>query len=299
MKLYTTSHHHVTYQHIHTDQFKTRIVTVRFFSKLSDKTATARALTVAMMKSKNVSYPSRKLATKRLEQLYDAVLHGSSTKLGTQHVNQLSIVYIDPRYADDATLETDALAFLRETIFTPDFDQKTLDEEKRFLRDYFSAEYANKTRYAQRRHHDLLYADYPYKTRAYGTLRHIDAITLDDIKACHRAMIHDNHIYVTAMSAASPKAYERTLAEALPLHGSALRTPIMYRHDFEPKADVFETEDVSQDRVFLTYQNGVYYRDPDYVAMIVFNHLLGEGSDSLLFQYVRETLGLAYYVYSS
>ncbi len=299
MKLYTSSHHHVTYQHIHTSQFKTRIITVRFFAVLSEKTATLRALTLAMMKAKNAAFPSRKTANQHLESLYDATLHGSSTKLGTQHINQLSIVYVAPRYANDDTLEADVINYLRESLVNPDFDQKTLEEEKRFLRDYFDAEYANKTRYAQKRHHELLHADHPYKTRAYGDPEAIDAITLEDVSACHRSMLTDNHIYVTTINADAPSAVEARLAEALPLRGAPLRTPIIHRYAFTPKDDVYEVDEVSQDRVFLTYQSGVYYRDADYVPMLVFNHLLGEGSDSLLFNYVRETLGLAYYIYAS
>ncbi|MFW5914101.1 MAG: M16 family metallopeptidase, partial [Bacillota bacterium] len=74
---------------------------------------------------------------------------------------------------------------------------------------------------------------------------------------------------------------------------------MLVRHGMRSKESVHETLNLSQDRLFMTLKSDVYYPDRDVYAMRVLDTLLGGGSDSLLFDSIRETHGLAYQVHSN
>lgn len=299
MKLHLREHNQVSYQYIQTNQFKSRIITVRFLAEIDKLNVTARSLMISMLKAKNAKYPTRKAQSKYLESLYDAIYHAGPTKLASRHISQISMVVIDDKYAMGQPVFEDALNFLNTAIFQPRFDEKTLQEEKQFLKDYFNAEFANKARYAGKRYAEHLYHDYPYKANALGELKAIDKVTLEDIEATYQNMIKENQVYVTVIAPWEIEPTHQQIVDYLPLSSKPIHTPIIIRHPFDRKEPVFEQENVSQERFFITLKSDVLYRDKDYFTMLVLNALLGEGSDSLLFKHVRETHSLAYYVYSS
>ncbi len=299
MKLHLKEHNQVTYQYVETNQFKSRILTVRFLAEIDKVNVTARSLMIAMLKAKNAVYPTRKAQSKYLESLYDAIYHAGPTKLASRHINQFSMVVIDDAYGLDDPIFEDALKFLQTALFQPKFDQKTLDEEKQFLKDYFKAEYANKARYAGKRYTEFLYADYPYKANALGHIEAIDEVTLTDIKSAYKEMLSTNQVYVTLISPWDVDSTHRLITKYLPLQSKPISKPVLLRHPFDYKAEVVEHEKVTQERFFITVKSDVLYRDEDYFTMLVLNALLGESSDSLLFQHVREKHSLAYHVYSS
>ncbi len=299
MKLSTREHQGLTLQYIKTKQFKTRILTLRFFTELNEENITARSLMLSMLKAKNKHYPTRKAQAKHLETLYDTIFHTSSTKLGTKHVNQITFVMIDDQYTLENNLFQNVVNFLKTALYEPLFDEKTLEEEKQFLKDYFQAEYTNKTRYAQKRYYEHLYQNYPYNTHALGKAEAIDTITLPMIQEAYESMLNNNQVYLNVLGDFDVDEVHNYLIKHFSVQAKKASSPILHRHEFMHVQPVKETHDVTQNRLFMTLRSDVYFRDESYFTMLVLNALLGEGSDSLLFKTVREELSLAYYVHSS
>lgn len=299
MELTTIKENHVTYQYIKTHQFKSTVITLRFFEDFDESLSLARYLMLQMLKSKCHLYPSRKAINQHLDGLYDAMLSAQSTKFGTYHVNAISLMVIDDKYTLEDELFNQALAFLNALLHNPLFDAVTLEEEKSFLIDMVKSDYANKTRFASKEYARYLMADHPYKGYPYGDIDAIESITLDTIKESYYRMLNQNHVVLSVTGDIEPLSIHHQITKTLSLKGLPLNNTIIYRHDFKAKKDYFNEAEVSQNRFFVALKTPIFYKDDDYLSMVVLVSLLGEGSDSLLFKTIRETHSLAYYVYAS
>ncbi len=285
--------------YISTAQFKTLYLNVRFFDDLDEKRITARHLMLSMMRAKNKAHPTRQAVSRHLEELYDTLFAAQSMKLGRKHINQFALAFANPAFTGDETLFEAVVTFLKDTLYHPEFDKKTLDEEKRFLKDFFAAEYSNKTRYAAKRYIEHLYAGHPYKMNALGKKEDIDGVTLADIKKEHRIMIEENSAILSLCGDFDQDGAHALMKKHFSFADKKLPGDLFIRFDFPEKKTVTETLDVSQDRLFMTLKSDVFYKDDDYYAMAVFNAMFGESSESLLFDAIREKASLAYYVHAT
>ncbi len=297
MKLTIDKHQNVTYHFITTKQFKSVQITLRFFDDLDEKSATVRHLMLSMLKAKNNRHKNRKALSRRLEELYDTSLSGVSLKLGDKHINQFGLNLINPDFVKNGRFFEDVLEVLQATLFDPAFDEKTLREEKQFLKDYFKAEYANKSRYAAKRYRDQLFENHPNRINPLGAMEKIDEVTMEEIEAAYERMVRKNPLMISVVGDYDQASMQERLRRALPFEtNEALPKRFFARSPFSEKPPVRETMALSQDRLFMTLAGDIYYGDDAYFPMVLLAALLGEGGDSLLFRKVREEASLAYYI---
>lgn len=284
---------------IETDKFKNVHIAVRFFDTLDPLKATKRHILASMMRSKTQNHSSRKALSRSLEGLFDTVLNATSNKLGMVHINQFELSFIHPSYADDAHFLNDVLSVLKDVIHAPLLDEKSFKEEKQFLKDFFDAEYSNKTRYASKRYYEYLFEDHPYKVHPFGDETLIDSISLKDIIDEWHHMITSNAALISVTGNIEVEPLKDSLDQMFDLSERALPTRPFIRRQMQVKHPVRETMNVTQARLFMTLSSNIYYTDDDYVPMLVFNALFGDNSEAMLFQTIREKHGLAYYASSA
>ncbi len=294
MELTTFSMHHTTTQYVRTDQFKTRVISVRFFRDFELEDAASRYLMFAMLRAKNETFPTRKAHARHLESLYDALWLGGSSKLGTQAINTLSMVVIDDRYTMGNTLFEDALKHMRESVFNPVFDETLLEEEKRFLKDLINSEIADKVSHAGRRFIRHLMAQHPYRGSPRGDLKAIDNVTLADIKRSYADMRDNSRVFITVVGDIDVDSTHRCVETIFDLHSVPQASTVIHRHRFEALKRLHDPLESKQTRLFSSYASDIYFRDDDYLVMETLNCLFGAGSDSMLFNSVREEAALAY-----
>ncbi|MFW5865299.1 MAG: M16 family metallopeptidase, partial [Candidatus Izemoplasmataceae bacterium] len=299
MKLTTIKENNVTYHYIKTNQFKSNVISIRFFEPYEEKSALTRYLMFQMLKAKTKKYPSRKKMSEAIDALYDGLLSVQSTKFGTYHVNTVNLMVIHDRYTLGDELFKEALNFLNALIHEPLFDEASLEEEKAFLSDMIKAEYANKTRFASKEYSSYLMQDHPYKGFHYGDLANLKAVNIPMIHEAFLTMMQKNSIVLSVTGDLESESAHQAVKNALTLKGYPINNAIIYRHDFHPKEDYFYEAIASQNRLFVGLKTPIFYKDDDYLSMVVLVSLLGEGSDSLLFKTIREQNSLAYYVYAS
>ena len=288
-----------TVQSVSTKQFKSIQVHIRFIGPLTKETVTKRSLMLALMRAKSKAYPSRKALAKAAEMLYDTHFTAQALKLGTKHIIQFTLAFVHPRFIEDQSYLNEVLTFLKTLIHEPFFDEKTLSEEKRFLSDYFDAEYSNKSRYAYKRYNEHLYEGHPFNIHALGDVHSIDTVTLSDVEASYQAMLNEDSVVISITGDHEDVISLKQLNERLALKGKPLPKNFLFKHTFNEQPLIKETMDVSQERLLIAFNTDTYFGDDAYFTALVFNSLFGEHSDSLLFQTVRERHSLAYYVHAS
>ncbi len=298
MQNHTRTIHNIPVTYIQTAQFKNMNITLYFQAPLNAETATKRHLMASMLQAKNNVYQTRQAVQQTCEALYGLMFSATTTKIGTQHLIKVTLRFVNPKYVDDATYLDQVLAFLSAMLYDVAFDADTLREEKRFLNDFFNAEYANKSRYAATRYLHHLYDGHPYKTHPFGAQDAIEGITLADIKNTYHQMINQNPSLITVGGEFDADVMHEHLSTLIKHHPMPLSADVFMRHEFTDKADVVETLNVTQDRLFMTLKTDTYYGDDMFYAMQVMNALFGESSESKLFLTVRESASLAYYIHA-
>ncbi|MBS0608787.1 MAG: insulinase family protein, partial [Proteobacteria bacterium] len=147
-----------------------------------------------------------------------------------------------------------------------------------------------------------VYGSHPYGQRA--TAQTLANIEVADLQAFHARYLQACRARVSIVGALNRGQAERlvqTLLSRLPAPPAADCAPLPAVPEVQPLAKAVE-EDIpfaSAQAHVLIGQPGFVRRDPDFLALLVGNHILGGGGfTSRLTQEVREKRGLSYSVYS-
>lgn len=143
------------------------------------------------------------------------------------------------------------------------------------------------------------FPNHPYGCRAHGSETSVAKIVRDDLIAYRAANFARSNLVIAVVGAIDAA----TLAPALDKIFGALPAETKLKK-VKPTApqNVGHTEVIDMDIPQTTIvfgRGGLTRDDPDYIAAVVMNHILGGGTfTSRLFNEVREKRGLAYSVYS-
>jgi zinc protease len=144
------------------------------------------------------------------------------------------------------------------------------------------------------------FPDHPYGRPTGGTAESVAAITRDDLLRLHRAVVARGRVKVAVVGAIGPdRLCDLVDAVFASLPEPEALTPVPPTTVAGRGSRVVVDLDVPQS-VIRFGLDGVTWRDPDFTAAYVLNHVLGGGAfTSRLFQEVREKRGLAYSVGTS
>jgi zinc protease len=224
-----------------------------------------------------------RLAASAIELSFNAGLDalGGSLKTLVKHADEafelLRLALAEPRFDDDAIerVRAQTIAGLRYQANDPG-----VMASKRFFAEAFP--------------------DHPYGRPTAGTIESVEAITRDDLITLHKRIVARGRVKLAVVGAIDAERLARLLDKvfaALPeAQALSATTPVTLAGRGR---NIVTDLDVPQS-VIRFGTSGVSWRDPDFIAAYVLNHILGGGAfTSRLFQEVREKRGLAYSVGTS
>jgi zinc protease len=144
------------------------------------------------------------------------------------------------------------------------------------------------------------FSGHPYQMPASGTVETVSAVTRDDLVQLHRDIVGRGRLKIAAVGALGTDDLLRRLDQAFgALPPDPVLRPVAEIQLAGRGSQVVVDLDVPQS-VIRFGVSGMSWRDPDFIAAYVLNHILGGGAfTSRLFQEVRERRGLAYSVGTS
>ncbi|MEP6692979.1 MAG: pitrilysin family protein, partial [Gemmatimonadaceae bacterium] len=148
-------------------------------------------------------------------------------------------------------------------------------------------------------HSEQMWGDHPYGYNILGTRETVSSLGVRELKELHRRAYHPPQLVVAASGNVT---HDRLLAElhetgwadiargdgSIPLVPAPVAAPPTTRH---------VARDSAQTHIVFGRPT-VPHGDPRRLAIVLVSSILGGGMSSLLFQRVREELGLAYSVYT-
>ena len=142
------------------------------------------------------------------------------------------------------------------------------------------------------------YPGHPYGRTSDGTIESVTAITVDDLRAQHAALLTRSNAYVAIVGAIDAEAAGSLVDRLLDGLPEGSPAPVIPPAPVPPAGLTVVEEPVPQS-VAMLGQRGLPRDDPDFFPAYVMNYILGGGGfASRLTEEVREKRGLAYSVYS-
>lgn len=295
---------------IKSTRFTTDIVDVVIKLPLHQTLASHYFLLSRVLTSTCKRFPQRTLLSKHLDSLYGADIETNASSMGDVMVIHFACEALHTwRGVISPSLEVINLLF--DMLSNPDLDenglflQEIFESERNNLIMEIKARENNKGKYAYDKCIDFLTKGTVFNTKSSGNIKVLKHTTLLDLKNAYNDLINKSNISVFVAGNFDKEFIDNIGVNINKVFSSNKNEfkiiPGLTPQNFIPKPinEVHvEKKDVEQSKVCLAYKGLTPYFANNYGAVNIFNSMLGGDVHSLLFDVVREQMGLAYSVYS-
>lgn len=290
---------------INTDKHKTDLTCVILTVPLKREYVTKNALIPFLLRRGTEKLPNQYLINKEMENMYGASFNLGIDKSGDNIILKFYIETISNEYAlDGENILKRNIENLLDIIFNPlknngILNQDFLDIEKENLRKVINSKIDDKDAYAFERCISEMYKQNGFGLYKFGYIEDIDKITIEEITEYYDWLISNAKIDIFMSGKIDEKEFTNVLLENQNIKDLNPREGyyILNRQSTESRQnvenEVFESMNVVQGKLVLGLN--VDFDDENLQAIaLVYNAILGDGANSMMFQNVREKAGLAY-----
>ncbi|QIW10480.1 pitrilysin family protein [Francisella sp. LA112445] len=204
------------------------------------------------------------------------------------------------RLLNDSEIIDKTIKILNEIFTTPDFDQGILDREK--IQTLTHINYLNQqpNYLASLEFSKNIFANNPYSHPVIGYESSVKNISIEDIKDFFNEYIcanNSNICIVGAIKTDQAKDISQQILNSLP---KGVKNTLSFEQKANDTKTIKKTFDSKQTSILMGHQLLLDINDPLYFPIKLGNEILGGGGlNSLLFNKVREELGLVYNIGSN
>lgn len=258
-----------------------------------------------------LTYSSKKYKTKRdisieSQNLYAASIYSTSYRLGNYYNTDINLYFLNEKYSEENMTEK-SLDFLSEIIFNPNvennkFDSASFNVIKNNMHIQIESVKEDTRKYSMIRMLENMNKDAPYSYHGFGYLEDLDKITEENLYEYYKELLRKCSIDIFVIGDIDFTKMEKLIKEKFKFNvfKKKRNSPILYHNSIRtrPKT-IIEKDSINQSKLAI----GCKMKDltdfeKNYV-LTLYNIILGGGSESLLFQNVREKNSLCYYVSSA
>ena len=292
---------------IKTDLYKTDLSCIIITTPLKRETVTLNALIPFMLRRGTKRLPNQSLINKELENMYGAAFNCGIDKMGDNIVLKFYIESISSEYALDGEniLEMN-LNNILDIVFEPVQNGELLNEEflnleKENLKRVINKKIDDKESYALDRCISAMYGDEKFGLYKYGYEEDVDKITIKDISDYYNWLIQNSKIDIFVSGNIDANNIESFLKKNANI--KKLRPRIenyILNNEFTESKQIVENISEITEKMNITQGKLVIGLDilsnmeNLQVVSLVYNAILGDGANSMMFQNVREKASLAY-----
>ena len=283
-------------------RFKTTRITVHFYLPLEYEYFSETAMLPFFLTSCCGEYPTPALLSQRLNDLYGALLSGTTEKIGDNRRVGFTVSALNDRFSIDGSKPMDSAAkLLCNVIFAPamendEFKDVDFDREKRLFCELVLSEKNDKRQYARTRLEGHLFENSPYGLPDLGNIEGAEAITKKGLFEAWQNLLRRAKICVNVVGEALPQGFVEEFTERL----SAVNRQAAETNKNQPLKEaelrfVKEYEDITQGKLCIGLSTPNADDPKKRAVLTMVSDLLGGGTYSKLFTVVREKLHLCYY----
>jgi predicted Zn-dependent peptidase len=290
---------------VKTDKYKTNTLVMKMKAPLDQETVTLRGLLPHVMQSSTKTYPNTTKLRTYLDELYGASFFTDLAKKGEYHIVSFSVEIANEKFLKDSEpLLEKGLEFLSDVTLNPNikddqFDESTVEKEKRNQKVRIQAVYDDKMRYANSRLVEEMCKDERFALHVNGMKESVDSITSRELYDYYQNVISEDQMDLYVIGDVDIEQVENFCDRLFSLpERETVEVDSSEVKRKEKENVVKEKQDVKQGKLNMGYRTNTQFGDKDYFALQVFNGIFGGFSHSKLFINVREKASLAYYAAS-
>lgn len=292
---------------IKTDLYKTDISCIIITTPLKRETVTKNALIPFMLRRGTNKFPSQYLLNKELENMYGASFNCGIDKMGDNVILKFYIESISNEYAlNNEDILKSNIENILDIVFNPLQENGLLNNdflkiEKDNLKDVIESKIDNKDSYALDACISAMYGEKGFGLYKYGYTEDIENITIQDISEYYNWLIQNSKIDIFVSGNIDENSIKSLLEENENI--KKLRPRIenyVLNNEYteskqvvEKENEIIETMDVTQGKLVIGLDVISDVENLQAIAL-VYNAILGDGANSMMFQNVREKASLAY-----
>ena len=291
-----------------TDRFVQAAIHFVFYLPLKKWQAASMALLSRVLAASCRRYPSRVELARALDSLYGATLESSQERQGDLQLITFSAEALR-RWIDGSSPFSAVCDLLFDVLLDPSLDEEGLfyedivETERQNLMMELSARENDRAKFAYDRCLDIFCGDQPQGLSPYGDLESLQSISRHELAGAYKTLLSQCSASIYLGGSIDSDLLEACLARIrqLPDGERAKIRPSEQPSPFDPAEPAvrLEKRKVEQARIVLAYQGLPPYFSHRSIAVTFLNSMLGGDVHSLLFDVVREKMGLAYSVFSS
>lgn len=281
------------------DKFNTLCIKYTFITKLSKDNVTALSLLSRILLQANNKYRSYDELEHNLEEMYGAYLSIDTYRFDSYNIAlEFMIEFIDPKLIlDENYTFKKALDFLKSMIYDPlvknnKFLNYILNDAKENLRDKLAEEKNRPSNIVQKKVCNLIFTNDILKLNDNGYLSDINKITNKKLYEEYKKIINSDLI-ISACGNINSKELNYLDIYSDDINYDFYNYQIINNY----KKYIFK-KNISSSYLVIAYKIDAYMYRKNYFNALVLNSILGKETFSLLFQNVRENLGLCYQISS-
>lgn len=291
---------------IKTDRFKTVNVQIILSSEVVKEEITKRNFLADIL-----TYSSKKYKTKRdisiaSQDLYAANIYSTSYRLGNYYNTDINLYFLNEKYSEKNMTEK-SLDFLSEIIFNPNvldgkFDNDSFNIVKNNMRIQIESIKEDTRKYSMIKMLENMDKNSPYSYHGFGYIEDLEKITEANLYEYYKEFMTKSNIDIFVIGDINFNEIEKLIKEKFKFNifKKKRKDPIIYHDTIRLRAKtVIEKDSINQSKLTIGCKlKGLTDFEKNYV-LTLYNIILGGGSESLLFQNVREKNSLCYYISST
>lgn len=288
---------------IPTTRFKTARLSVSFYVPMREDTASAYALLPFILTGCGKEYPTSRIISRHLDNLYNAALACECTKMGDLQLLSVSITCMENKYAlDGSDIILKCANMLSSLIFNPlcdegGFEEQNFEKEKRLMLERIDSEINNKRSYALSRCVAEVCKGEPCSIPRYGSRQGQVDLTRGELYAAWETLLRTAYVRIGYLASEENEKVFDILGKAfsdLDRKVVNINNPIVSPAK-ETVSEIHDRMPVKQGKLVLGFRTNIHGGDKDTYKVMVTTDLFGGGPYSRLFDNVREKMSLCYY----
>ena len=292
---------------IKTDLYKTDISCIIITTPLKRETVTKNALIPFMLRRGTKRLPNQYLINKEMENMYGASFNCGIDKMGDNVVLKFYIESISNEYAlNNENILKLNIENILDIVFNPLQDDGILSKdflkiEKDNLKNAIESKIDDKDFYALDNCIASMYGESGFGLYKYGYVEDIDTITIEEISEYYNWLIQNSKIDIFVSGNIDEKSVKQLLIENENIKRLKPRIEnYILNNEYTESKQIVEQEKVIEEKMDVTQGKLVIGLDilsnleNLQAVSLVYNAILGDGANSMMFQNVREKAGLAY-----
>lgn len=292
---------------IKTDLYKTDLSCIIITTALKRDTVTKNALIPFMLRRGTNKLPNQYLINKEMENMYGASFNCGVDKIGDNIVLKFYIESISSEYAlnGENILEMN-IKNLLDIVFDPlqkngKLNEEFLNIEKENLKKVIESKIDDRDSYAFNNCISTMYGENGFGLYKFGYVEDVDSITIDDISEYYKWLIDNSKIDIFISGNIDENETKELLEknENIKKLKPRIENYILNNEFTESKQivdnvkEIQESMNVTQGKLVIGLDIASNM-DNLQATSLVYNAILGDGANSMMFQNVREKAGLAY-----